>query len=72
MQPITLTETEKKAQAKAVKLFEAFRATMPDIDVNAKEKTKRMVVICCNEIIEVVSISEKEFYREVIKQLGKL
>ena len=80
-----MTELEKKAQAEAVELFEAFRASMPDIDVNAKPKTKNLVTICCNRIIkagagdvsigsgeDAYEISGKTFYDEVLKQLGKL
>lgn len=85
MEKRVMTELEKKAQAEAVELFEAFRASMPDIDVNAKPKTKNLVTICCNRIIragggdvsigngeDAYKVSGKTFYDEVLKQLGKL
>lgn len=80
-----MSELEQKAQAEAVELFEAFRASMPDIDVNAKAKTKRLVTICCNRIVkagagdvtigsgeDAFEVSGRTFYEEVLKQLGKL
>ena len=85
MEKKVMTDLEKKAQGEAVELFEAFRASMPDIDVNAKPKTKNLVTICCNRIIKAgagdvcigegenaYEVSGKTFYEEVLKQLARL